>query len=398
MQIMERSRLVLLAVGSVALAACSADSLTRQPELDVGGSAAATRTRASYDGDDASGAVYAETNATAGNAILAFHRAADGTLTALGAVPTGGLGAGGTSDPLQSQNAVVLRDDHTILYAVNAGSNDVSSFRVAKDGSLTLADRAPSGGERPVSLASHGNLLYVLNTTSNTIRGYRATASGTLAPLSFAAASLLPGASGASTIQFSADGERLIVTERNSNRLETFSVEESGRLGPPVATASSGSVPFAIANGLDGSVIVAEAGGAAPNGAVSSYASSGTGALESITASLSTQGVATCWLVATTDGRFAYAVNAGSSTITGLSVGAGGALALLNADGVTASTGDGSTPLDAAIGGGNRFLYVFKSGTGSIEGFRITDSHGLEPLGDAPAGAPRAGQQGLAAY
>jgi 6-phosphogluconolactonase (cycloisomerase 2 family) len=149
---------------------------------------------------------------------------------------------------------------------------------------------------------------------------------------------------------------------------------------------------------LDGSVIVAEAGGAAPNGAVSSYASSGTGALESITASLSTQGVATCWLVATTDGRFAYAVNAGSSTITGLSVGAGGALALLNAAGVTASTGDGSTPLDAAIGGGNRFLYVFKSGTGSIEGFRITDSHGLEPLGDAPAGAPRAGQQGLAAY
>jgi hypothetical protein len=52
--------------------------------------------------------------------------------------------------------------------------------------------------------------------------------------------------------------------------------------------------------------------------------------------------------------------------------------------------------LDPAVAG--RFVYVFKAGTGTVQGFRITDAHGLTALGDAPAGAPRSGQQGLAAF
>src|SRR5919202_5258120 len=41
---------------------------------------------------DANHAVYTMTNAAAGNAVLAFSRAADGTLTPSGAYPTGGRG------------------------------------------------------------------------------------------------------------------------------------------------------------------------------------------------------------------------------------------------------------------------------------------------------------------
>jgi 6-phosphogluconolactonase len=404
MQIMERSRLAMLALASIALTACSADVATRQSALESP-TAAAALNRQSDDGDGVhdddrggTGAVYAETNGAAGNGILAFHRSTNGSLTPLGVVATGGVGVGGGGDPLQSQYAVVLRADHRVLYAVNAGSNDVSSFLVADDGSLTLIDRAPSGGTRPVSLASRENLLFVLNTTSNTIRGFRATRSGTLSLIPSSTVPLLPGASGASSIHFSADGRFLVVTERNSNRLETLPVKENGRLGAPIATVSSGAVPFAVDNGFDGSALVAEAGGAAPNGAVSSYRVGRNGGLQLVTGSRSTQNPATCWIVATTDGRFAYAVNAGSSTITGVSVGDGGRLTLLNADGVTAATGVGSTPLDPAVAGGNRFLYVFKAGTGTIQGFRITESHGLAALGDAPAGAPTAGQQGLAAF
>jgi 6-phosphogluconolactonase len=397
MQISDRSRLVLM-LASTALVACSADSVSTQPHL---GAPVASLSRGENvnDADGASaGAVYTETNSAAGNAILAYRRAADGTLTPIGVVPTGGLGAGGTSDPLQSQYAVVLRDDHSVLYAVNAGSNEVSSFLVAADGSLTLTDRAPSGGTLPVSLASRKNLVFALNSGSNTIQGFRATRSGTLTTIPFSNASLLPGASGAATIHFSADGAHVVVTERNSNRLETFAVDANGRLGAPVATASHGDVPFALDNGFDGSLLVAEAGGAAPNGAISSYQVTDDGHLQTVTGSLSTQGAATCWIIATTDGRFAYAINAGSATITGLSVGAGGALTLLDANGVTASTGAGTTPLDPAVAGGNRFLYVLKAGTGSIEGFNITASHGLTAIGDTPASAPRSGQQGLAAY
>jgi 6-phosphogluconolactonase (cycloisomerase 2 family) len=217
-------------------------------------------------------------------------------------------------------------------------------------------------------------------------------------PISDASASLLPGASGASSIKFSADGEHLVVTERNSNRLETFAVGENGRLGTPVATTSSGAVPFAVDNGFDGSILVAEAGGADPNGAVSSYQLAERGALRTVTSSLSTQNLATCWLIVNPEGRFAYAINAASGTVTGLSVGSEGRLALLNVDGVTASTGAGSTPLDPAFAGGDQFLYVLKAGTGTVQGFRVTDDHGLVAESEASVGAPRSGQQGLAAF
>jgi 6-phosphogluconolactonase (cycloisomerase 2 family) len=401
MQIISRSRRALLALASVTLAACAADekALTA-PQLD------ATTIAASRDqdggnhdiGDNRAGAVYTETNGAAGNAILPFRRASDGSLTPLGAVPTGGLGIGGTADPLMSQYALVLRTDHRVLYAVNAGSNDVSAFRVGQDGSITLASRVASGGVMPVSLASRGELLFALNGGSNTVQGFRATPSGGLSPIPGASTTLLPGASGASSIKFTSDGEHLLVTERNSNRLESIAVGKNGRLGTVVATASSGAVPFAVDNGFDGSALVAEAGGADPNGAVSSYQVGEAGALRTVTASLSTQGAATCWVVATRDGRFAYAINSASGTVSGLSVGRGGRLALLNANGVTASTGAGTAPIDPALAAGGRFLYVLKAGTGTIQGFRVGEGHGLVAQGDVVAGAARNGQQGLAAF
>ncbi|MEP6731509.1 MAG: beta-propeller fold lactonase family protein [bacterium] len=400
MQITERSRLALLTLASVAVAACSADRVVSNAPLSAP-IPSASRSDASGDDDRserATGAVYTETNGATGNVVLAFHRAADGSLTSLGGVSTGGLGIGGTTDPLQSQYALVVRADHRMLFAVNAGSNDISSFRVAGDGSLTLVDRVRSGGVMPVSLASRGNLLVALNTTSNTIQGFRTTDSGKLLSIVGATASLLPGAAGASSIKFSADGRHLVVTERISNRVEILSVNENGRFGAPVATTSSGAVPFAVDNGFDGSVLVAEAGGAAPAGAVSSYRMTENGALRTVTASLSTQNNATCWLVATADGRFAYAINSASSNVSALSVGSGGRLALLSAGGVTASTGAGSAPLDPALAAGDRFLYVLEAGRGAIQGFRVTDSHGLVVQGSVSTGAPSSGQQGLAAF
>ena len=87
-------------------------------------------------------------------------------------------------DPLASQYAVILSADHRLLFAVNAGSNDVSSFRVAGDGSLRLADRHSAGGVRPVSLAAHGQALYVLNAGDNTVTGLRVNPNGGLTGIS----------------------------------------------------------------------------------------------------------------------------------------------------------------------------------------------------------------------
>jgi hypothetical protein len=44
------------------------------------------------------------------------------------AFPTGGNGSGGTIDSLHSQGSLKLNADHSLLFAVNAGSGTVSSF------------------------------------------------------------------------------------------------------------------------------------------------------------------------------------------------------------------------------------------------------------------------------
>ena len=80
--------------------------------------------------EDDPGAVYVLTNQTA-NSVLVFTRAADGTLSFSGNFATGGAGAGTGADPLGSQGSLVLDRGHQRLFAVNAGSNDVSVFRVA---------------------------------------------------------------------------------------------------------------------------------------------------------------------------------------------------------------------------------------------------------------------------
>src|SRR3989442_1754208 len=73
--------------------------------------------------DEAAGAVYTLTNAASGNAVLAFERAGDGTLRPAGSFGTRGLGTGGG---LGSQGALVSSNDGRWLYAVNAGSNEIS--------------------------------------------------------------------------------------------------------------------------------------------------------------------------------------------------------------------------------------------------------------------------------
>ena len=95
-----------------------------------------------YAGQGAPGAVYTMTNAAAGNAVLVFARAVDGTLTPTAPVPTGGLGTGAG---LGNQGGVVLSPDQRWLFVVNAGSNNISVFAVMQDG-LELVDRIASGG------------------------------------------------------------------------------------------------------------------------------------------------------------------------------------------------------------------------------------------------------------
>ena len=80
--------------------------------------------------------------------------------------------------------------------------------------------------------------------------------------------------------------------------------------------------------------------------------------------------------------------------MSGYAVGFDGSLELLDADGRTGVTGDGSGPIDLVITDSGRFLYTLNSGSNTITGFRVSPDGGLTPLPGA-LGVP-AGANGLA--
>jgi hypothetical protein len=130
--------------------------------------------------EEAFGAVYTLTNAASGNEVLVYNRSSDGLIAFQGAYATGGLGSGAG---LGSQTAVILSKNNHWLFAVNAGSNQVSAFAVKADG-LELVDVVDSGGILPVSLTTYKDWLYVLNAGgSGNISGFAIGLDGSLSPL-----------------------------------------------------------------------------------------------------------------------------------------------------------------------------------------------------------------------
>ena len=105
------------------------------------------------------GALYTLTNALGGNEVLVYNRSSDGSLAFQGSYPTGGSGSG---SGLGSQSAVTLSHNNHWLFAVNAGSHQISSFAVTESG-LQLVDVVDSEGTLPVSLTTYKDWLYVLN-------------------------------------------------------------------------------------------------------------------------------------------------------------------------------------------------------------------------------------------
>src|SRR5436190_10399389 len=91
--------------------------------------------------------IYVQTNDAERNEVVAFDRGTDGKLATIGRFETGGRGSG--TPHLASQSSLVLDGDR--LLVANAGSDELSLFRVTADG-LELAGRVPSGGSHPTSV------------------------------------------------------------------------------------------------------------------------------------------------------------------------------------------------------------------------------------------------------
>jgi 6-phosphogluconolactonase (cycloisomerase 2 family) len=345
---------------------------------------------------DSAHAVFIMSNSADRNEVIAFARSADGTLHETHRFQTEGRGSGGNNDPLESQGSLTLSQDHSLLFAVNAGSGDISVFRV-HGSHLALSDKVPSRGSEPNAIAQHGNLVYVLNTGgSSNVAGFRLEGDH-LRYIKNSLAFLSTNTAGAAAIAISPDGNFIAVTERLTNNIDVFKVLADGTLSPIVTNPSAGPGAFAVRFALNG-VAVSETGPAnVTNGsAISSYAILSSGKLSAISTSVPTLGAANCWNAVTPDGRFVYVSNAGSSTISGFAISSTGVLTALPGT-VVGENPAGATNLDITISADGKFLYSLNSMEGTIGIFAIQKDGTLKSVGPASGFDPNSGFNGIAA-
>ena len=369
----------VIATAALALAAGPAAAAAPRPESNLGS------------GGDA---VFVQSDNPAANTVVAYERAADGSLTPANTYATGGLGgvlAGSVVDHLASQGSLVYDRAHQLLIAVNAGSDTISVFAV-HGSELALLQILASGGSFPVSVTVHGNLVYVLNALEGgSVQGYSIAAGRLFAlPDSRRSLGLNPTATPQfvntpGQVAFTPDGERLIVTTKaNGNDIDVFGVDRLGLLSPtPVVNAEPGAVPFAVAFDAAGHIALAEAG---PN-AVATFALRPEGTVEELD-SVATGQAATCWIAV--DGSVLFASNAGAASVSSVSVAPWGALTLL----ATTST-DGGT-VDAATSADGRFLYVQTGAAGLLDAFRVGPDGSLSKIGSVTV-PDAVGGEGIAA-
>src|SRR6516164_1739685 len=323
-------------------------------------------------------AVYVQTNDATGNDVIAFSRAEDGALAPLGRYSTGGRGTG--SPHLASAGSVVLSDDGRWLLVVNAGSDELSLFAVQPDG-LRLADRAGSGGSRPTSVAVSGALVYVLNNGTPNISGCHLT-DGKLTALAGSARPLSGADADPAQISFTPGGGALIATERGTNSISSYALDQRGYAQGPATIKSSGQTPYGFGLTKDGSLIVSEAfGGAIGAAAASSYAVSGTGELTMMSGSVGDTRSEVCWVALTKDDRFAYVTNFGDRTVSCYEITPDGSLKLH--DPVAGSAGqDGKGLRDEAISGDGRYLYAIDPDAQKLFGWAVGQGGDLTPAGE----------------
>lgn len=401
------------------------------PVVDGGAAGAGDNAEAGAGGQGPSmlgvNAVYTMSNAAAGNQVLGFLRAEDGSLTPMAApFDTGGHGTGAG---LGEQGAVAYDVAAQRLYVVNAGDHSFTVFRVNADGSLSEAKQVTTAGFGdlaasllgPKSLTFRGDTVYVLfqgsANVSSKIAGWKVTDAGA----SFEVQALAGSAQALSSetqsvdpaqVSFSPDGNWLIVTEKQSGAngtfagngsIDTFSVDAAGLATKKgfyatgaAPTGGLQKVPFGFA--FAGNYLVISEAGSTGAGAYS-YAN-GVVAPVATSQFLSTA-AAPCWVAAS--GPYAYVANAQGPNISGFEVTSTGALHSISPidNAIVASTGrtiagdNGPTiqgPTDEAVSEDGKYLYVLNARVPSIGIFELGARGTLSRIGATDFTPPQLAQ------
>jgi YD repeat-containing protein len=346
-------------------------------------------------------AVFVQTNDSAGNAVIAYSRASNGSLHWVGQYPTGGLGgseAGAAVDPLASQGSLTYDGRDRLLFVVNAGSDSFTVFDV-NGAHLHRLQIVGSGGHLPTSISVVGSHVYVLDAGNDgAITGFWIDSAKHLHAIGGSTRSLGLGnpadpnfLASPSQVAITPDGRDVIVATKTHGVLDVFPLNHLAVPAPaPVVTTSAGGVPFGLSYDAFGRLIVAEASGGA-----SSYLVHPSGVLATISSHVANAQAATCWSVIAKG--FVYTANAGSNTITGYAENWHGQLSLLNANGVTATTDAG--PVDLAVSSDGRYMYQEATGAGVIDEFTVNNNGSLTRIGTVTGFTPDNGTgfEGIAA-
>ena len=332
--------------------------------------------------------VFTQSNSADGNALLAFRRGDDGTLTALDPVPTKGAGSG--TAHLPSQGSVTLSGDHRHVFVTDAGSGSLAVFAVEQSGPALR--QATAAGTTPRSVAERDGLVYVLAAGDPAISGFRWDGDA-LTPLA-GSRRALPADTDPAQVGFGPAG-LLIVTSRGRNELIAFPLLDSGLLGEPAATPSSGPTPYGFATTPGGGLVVTEAFGARKGAAAASSYQVVDSRLSPVTRSTGNGRSEICWAVVTPDGRYAFTTNFADGAISRWRIESGSTLVL--EDATAAVTEDGRSGLrDEDLTGDGRFLFAIDADAGQLRGWAVDGMGSLTPAG--VAGGLPATVAGLAAF
>jgi hypothetical protein len=295
--------------------------------------------------------VYVESNnpEPGHNAVLAYSRGADGTLTPLGAFSTHGTGQLNLPKvvgPDDSSQEVVATPDGRFLYAVNQGSNTIAAFRIRRDGRLEFLDTFDSGGVQPDSIGIADGKLYVSNrgdasaagpggtpaanpgTAAPSLTGFTIDPDGGLAPIPNSTVALPVGTSPSQNL-ISPNGRFLfsdifgVGAAPQSNTLAPFQIGGDGSLklapgGDAAAQAPGATTPAPTLLGAAAHptlpIVYAGLTGLSEV-AVFTYDQTGRLTFVGATAPNDLGGKAVCWAAVSPDGKFLYTGDTGSNSV-----------------------------------------------------------------------------------
>lgn len=369
-------------------------------------------------GASAKTSVYSISNAAPKNTLIKFVQRGNGTLKKVQTIKTGGSGGlapqPGCEPPggcpmLDTQSEVVVWK--RLVFAVNAGSDSITSFIEKKNGKLKRVDVQSSMGDFPNSIAVKRGVLYVLNSHSDSIAGFKFDKRGEIRRIvnsvrPLAAMQIAQGLS-PRQIGFDRTGGVLIVTRLSPlpGGIDTFLLNSRNRPGQAIANAPTTPLPFGFAvdryNNLVMSQVSAPPELAMPGNTATYDINTQTGQLTPIE-TVTSDGVAPCWVVITRDGRYAFVVNTGGgapdATVARYGLTSAGDLTLLGLTGENNANGDEFARTDEVLSRNGRYLFVLKpaimANTSQIDIYRRSGGD-LTLVGNTTPNGP-AGMSGLA--